>query len=403
MKENFRKLVLENGFTILFEKRDIPVTSVSISLRSGGINETLSNRGISHFLEHMVYKGTKKRNSFQISSEIENEGGELNGFTSEEITCFWSRIPSDKTYIALDVLTDIVKNPLFLEKEIDKERKVILEEIKSRKDNSYQFVLDKIPSTLYLGLFSKDLAGDSETLNKIKKNDLIKWHNRFFIPKNLILTVVGQEDFEEIVKFAKKNFDFKNNFSFIEPKIKKRVSESKEEREGISQSVFGYSFYLPKANTKGFFVAEVLVSLLTEGMSSRLFREIREKRNLAYDVRGAIDSHKNYSFGFILVGSEKKNLPSVKKLIEKEFLKVSKSLTKKELDLVKEKLIGLHKISMEGSHSEMLSLIMEEIDGKAEYHYDYEKNISNVCLEDVKNLSLKIYTQKKGIVELVSK
>jgi predicted Zn-dependent peptidase len=99
MKENFKKKVLKNGFTILFEKRKVPVVSMSFSVRHGGVNESIQEKGISHFIEHMLYKGTNKRNAKQIASEIEKNGGVLNGFTSEEMTCFWCKMPSSNKFM----------------------------------------------------------------------------------------------------------------------------------------------------------------------------------------------------------------------------------------------------------------------------------------------------------------
>ena len=149
LKKNFQKKVLKNGMTILFEKRDLPVISMAFAVRNGGINEFKEEKGISHFIEHMLYKGTSKRNPKQIAEKIERNGGELNGFTSETTTAFWCKMPSDKLKVALDVLSDMVKNPLFDEKELEKERKVIFEEIKMYKDTPRLCVFNEIQKQLY--------------------------------------------------------------------------------------------------------------------------------------------------------------------------------------------------------------------------------------------------------------
>src|SRR5208283_3370309 len=109
----FYRKVMKNGMTILFEKREIPVVSIAFAVRAGGNNESIEEKGISHFIEHMLYKGTPKRNSKKIAEEIENNGGELNGFTAEEIVAYWCKMPSEHLNVALDVLSDMVKNPLF--------------------------------------------------------------------------------------------------------------------------------------------------------------------------------------------------------------------------------------------------------------------------------------------------
>src|SRR3972149_9973969 len=130
MYNKFFRKILKNGMTLIFEKRNLPVVSIGIAVRCGGVNESLSERGISHFIEHMLYKGTKNRTSKQISQQIEKNGGVMNGFTEEQMTAFWCKMPSDKLKVALDVLSDMAKNPLFDAKEMEKERKVIFEEMK---------------------------------------------------------------------------------------------------------------------------------------------------------------------------------------------------------------------------------------------------------------------------------
>jgi len=150
MKSEFKRKVLKNGMTIIFEKRDVPVVSVAFAVRYGGINEDVSEKGIAHFIEHMLYKGTSKRNWKQIAEEIEKKGGDLSGFTSNIITAYWCKMPSKHLNIALDVLGDIIKNPKFDEKELEKERKVIFEEIKMHKDNPRLHVFDEIQNCLIL-------------------------------------------------------------------------------------------------------------------------------------------------------------------------------------------------------------------------------------------------------------
>ncbi|GAH77972.1 unnamed protein product, partial [marine sediment metagenome] len=143
------------------------MVSVAFAVRNGGINESKKEKGISHFIEHMLYKGTPTRNTKKIAEEIEKNGGELNGFTDEAVTAYWCKMPSKHLDVALDVLTDMVKNPLFDQKELEKERKVIFEEIKMRKDNPMVYVFDKIQSYLYEEPFGTPLIGTFETMNSI--------------------------------------------------------------------------------------------------------------------------------------------------------------------------------------------------------------------------------------------
>ena len=385
-KMKFHRKILKNGMTILFEKREIPIISVSFAVRNGGINENISEKGISHFIEHMLYKGTPKRNAKKIAEEIEKKGGDLNGFTSEEITAYWCKMPSKHFNIALDVLSDMVKNPLFDEKELEKERKVIFEEIKMYHDNPRLHIFDEIQKALYDGTMGMTLAGTYETMSSIDKNKIIEKFKQIYQPNNMILCIVGDADFNKIVEFAEKNFGDKKG-KIPKQKFNLRNESKVEKRKGIDQANLVFAHHVPLAGNKKSFAALVLSTLMAGGMSSRLFSEIREKRNLAYAVKGDANINRDFAYNLIYIGTSKENVDIVKKIMLDEFKKVAQSLDKKELEQVKEQLIGNYYISMEDSQSQMVNLLAYEIRNKAEDFYKFEKDISEVKLNDVKELA----------------
>lgn len=385
MNKFYRK-VLKNGMTIVFEKRDIPVVSVGFAVRCGGINETNHEKGISHFIEHLLYKGTPTRNAKKIAEEIERRGGDLNGFTDENVTAFWCKMPSKHLGVALDVLSDMIKNPLFDAKEVEKERKVIFEEIKMRKDNPVVYIFDKIQSYLYKEPFGTPLIGSYETMNSISREKMLKKFHEVYQPNNLILVVVGDTDFEKIVEFAEKNFGNKKG-KIQKLKIKKQNKSHVEYRKGVDQANLIFAYHVPLSKDKKCYAAKVLSTLMAEGMASRLFHEIREERNLAYAVKGETNVEKDFAYNIIYIGTTKKNVEAVKKLILEEFEKVAKGLSETEVKEVKEQIIGNYHISMEDSQSQMVNLLSYELDGDAREFYRYEKNISQVKLKDVKKLA----------------
>ena len=386
MKENFQRKILDNGMTILFEKRELPVVSVIFAVRAGGINEDLNEKGISHFIEHMLYKGTDKRNSKQIAEEIEKKGGDLNGFTSEEITGYWCKMPSEYLNTALDVLSDMIKNPVFNEQEVEKERKVIFEEIKMYKDNPRMYVFEEIQKCLYTGTMGLNLAGTFETMNAINKEKLVEAFKKIYAPDNLILCVVGDANFDQIVDYAKANFgNQKNEIKKQTFKLKNEIKQ--EKRRGIDQANLVFAYHTPLANNTKSYAARVLSVITSEGMSSRLFSEIREKRNLAYAVKGGSEIGRDYSYNWIYIGTTKENIEKVKEIILEEFKKISDSLDKNELEEVKKQIVGNFKISLEDSQKQMLNLLISEIHESAENFYDFEKNILSVKLSDVKDIS----------------
>ena len=392
MQPKFYRKVLSNGMTLLFEKRDLPVASVVIAVRCGGINEKHSEKGISHFIEHMLYKGTPTRNSKKIAEEIEKNGGELNGFTDETITAYWCKIPSKHLDLALDVLSDMVKNPLFDEKEIEKERKVIFEEIKMRRDNPHIYVMDSIQEELYSGTLGMGLIGTYETMKSIDRKKLVSRFKQIYQPNNMILGIVGNANFEEIVNFAEKTF---GNVKGQVPKIKFASAKGTriEKRKGIDQANLVFAYHVPLSSNNQCYTAEVLGTLMAGGMSSRLFEEVRNKRNLAYSIRGDSNINKYFAYNTIYAGTTTENVGKVKEIILNEFKKIAKELSEKELSQVKEQLIGNYNISMEDSQVQLISLLLNEIDGNAKEFYEFEKRIKAVKLRDVKKMArLKNYS-----------
>ncbi|VVB82752.1 Peptidase M16 inactive domain protein [uncultured archaeon] len=386
MKQNFHRKVLKNGMTIIFEKRNLPIVSVVFGIRNGGVNETISEKGISHFIEHMLYKGTPKRNSRKIAEDIEKHGGELNGFTDETITAFWCKMPSKHLSLALDVLSDMIKHPKFDEIELEKERKVIFEEIKMRRDSPTTYVLDSIQKELYNGTLGENLIGTYETMKAIDRKKLVKKFEQVYRPNNMILGIVGDADFDEIVKFAEKNFEKKKGKV---PKVKFSLANSSkiEKRKGVDQANIVFAYHVPVSTDKQSYTAEVLGTLMAGGMSSRLFHEIRDKRNLAYSVRGDSNITKYFAYNVIYVGTTKENVEKVKKLILEEFTKVSQELTEGELNQVKEQIIGNYHLSMEDSQAQLINLLLNEIDGNAGDFYEFGKKINLVKLKDVKKMA----------------
>ncbi len=382
----FYRKVLGNGMTVLFEQRKgCGVVSIAFATRYGSINENPREKGIAHFIEHMLYKGTPTRNAKQISEAIEKKGGILNGFTSEQITAYWCKIPSRHLSIALGVLGDMVKNPLFDEKEIEKERKVILEEMKMCKDAPHIYANDKILSCLYSGTLGMRIIGTEQTIGAMDRIMLNKKFREAYATNNLILCVVGEADFEELCAFAARNFQ-KTRSSVPRQKITLRNCRKSEKRRGIAQANFVFAHHTPTASEKKCYAAQVLCTIMAEGMSSRLFQEIREKRNLAYAVKGSCNTDKDFGYLSIYIGTSKDNLSKVIKLILEEFKKM-KNLGQKEFHEAKEHLIGNNKINKEDSQGQMLELLSYEILGRAKDSYRYENLIRRVKLADVKKLA----------------
>jgi len=381
-----QKKILKNGMTVIFKQRKNKVVSVAFSVRYGGGNEKAGDKGIAHFIEHMLYKGTPTRNTKQISTEIEKNGGQLNGFTSEQITSFWCKMPSNHLDIALEVLADMVKNPLFDKKELEKERLVIFEEMKMYQDNPRLHVFDKIKSLLYKGDFAISIVGTKESMLGNDKKKLGEFFKRIYVPENMILSVVGDADFNKICEFAEQNFK-PSKRQVDEPEVVLDNGEKIEKRKGIDQANLVFAYHIPLPKEDKYFASHVLNVVLAGGMSSRLFSEIREKRNLAYAIKGFVEAEKDFAYAGIYVGTMPENVEKVKELILKEFEKVAVELDEGELAQVKEQIIGNYLLAQEDSHDLLLDLLMSEIKGDALEADKFIDKINGVKLEEVRGLA----------------
>lgn len=385
----FNRAKLKNGLTIIHEERDVPVTTVMMGVRFGSMYESLEEKGIAHFIEHLCFKGTEKRTTDKIARELEQKGGELNAFTHEEMTAYHVRLPSKHLELAIDVIGDIFFNPTFPDVEIEKEASVICEEIKMYKDNPRAHSLEMIKANLYEKPFGMFIGGTEETVKSMTRKQLLEKHRSVYVPENSVLCVVGKNSFEDVLKFAKKYLLIERAGRALgDLKIKKRLGTGNEKRKDIIQTNLCLGVHFPSLNEKERYAAEVFCAILGEGMSSRLFKEVREKRGLVYGVKSDLDLGRNYGYMVIWAGCDPQNKEKVIKICKEEFEKM-KNLTPKELEVAREQVIGNEIINSEGSNETAVHLIMEEFATTAENVYNFEKLIGGVSLGDVRGLAKK--------------
>ncbi|MEK6848595.1 MAG: pitrilysin family protein [Nanoarchaeota archaeon] len=397
----FFKRELKNGITVLFEKRELPIVSISITNKFGAAFEKSEIKGIAHFMEHLVFTGTKTRTHEDISREIEKKGGILNAFTSHEVTSFWCKLPNKHLFAGFEVLSDMLKNPAFDAEKFEKEKKVILEEIKMYHDMPTRDVFDKIEANLYGKPFGESVIGSDKSISALKRDFVAKYFFENYNPANFIVCVVGDADFEEVCNYLEKKFEMKKGASKIIP-IVMQNKKSVEEREGIDQAHFMLACHAPLLGTNEYNALEVLDGYLANGMSSRLFLEIREKRGLAYAVKSSVDAMKDYSYYGIYVGTTKEALAEVEKIILREIELVGE-MNEKQLQEAKEQIIGLKNVASEESVNVMNELVFAEATGKAEDYYKYEEKINSVELEDVKKLAINLIKNGYSTVAIVPK
>jgi predicted Zn-dependent peptidase len=397
---NFFRQVLPNGMTVIFEKRQLPLVSISAAVKFGSGHEALKLKGMAHFIEHAVFKGTKKRTNQQITTEIEKKGGIINAYTDEEMTVFWTKLRSKYFDTGMDVISDIMLNPALNKKDLDMERKVIKEEIKMYHDTPKYYIVNKLKEQMFEPPFGLSALGTEKIINKMSRLTLAKYHNINYAPSNIIISIVGDAEVDKIWNDSKKFFAKIHQEQIEKPAISAKpgnFGKISEKRRGIDQTHIALGFHAPSKPDKLRYAAEILNAALGVGMSSKLGQEVREKKGLAYDINSWLDQGRNFGYCFITAGILKGKQEIVKKIILEE-IKKFKSWNQKELDEVKEQLIGFREFENERGERVADNLLREQMMGDAKEYYKYTEKISAVTLDDIRQIAdMKDY----GFVALV--
>lgn len=340
----FRKDILENGITIVQEKHLGRSASVGVWVKVGSGVESSSINGISHFIEHMVFKGTQKRTAFEIATALEALGGDLNAFTDREVTCYHATVLSEHIPVALDVLSDLVLHPTFPKVELERERGVLLQELSMIQDNPEEWIHDLHFSAIWpKDALGQPIIGTKKTLHSITRAQLNRFFENHYRPENMVVSVSGNVDFDAFVALCKRHFLSSKG---QEPlplgkkapqyrSIKKHVSVDADQMHFLL-GFEGVAFDDPYR-----FDALVLSYFLGGGMSSRLFQEVREKAGLAYTVDcDFIPFHQTGLFT-IYVALAPRTLNACVDILKKELISlVHTPLSKKDVDFVKGQLRG---------------------------------------------------------------
>lgn len=247
--------------------------------------------------------------------------------------------------------------------------------------------MESIKSNLYENPFGMFIAGNEKTVKSMDRKFLLEKHRSIYVPQNSVLSIVGKNDFDEVVKLVEKYVKVEREFSPLEiPLIKKRVLESEEVRGDILQTNLMLGIHMPKISDKERYAVELFSEIFGSGMSSKLFTEVREKRGLVYDIRSNVDLGNNFGYMFIFAGTDKGKIKEVIKVCKEEFSKMGQ-ISEEELEKAKIQTIGKYKVESEDSNDTALKLIMNEFNGNAEEYYDYSNKINEVKLEDIKKIA----------------
>jgi predicted Zn-dependent peptidase len=372
----------------------------------GTRDENIRNNGISHFIEHMLFKGTKKRTARMIAEEIESSGGYLNAFTSKEHTCYYSKGLSENLGKTFNVLSDLIQNPLFKEIHIKKEAGVVIDELKDLDDNPEELLYDKFEEIIFSGnKLSLSVIGREGNIRNFNSNDLFKFHGTNYNTNKLLVVASGNVKHDELIKLTEKYITQRKS-KLLRSRDKfnlKKVGDAFIEKDVqqvhtiIGRATYGY-------NDKRRIPIRFLSTLLGEGSSSRLFLAVREKLGITYQISSFLNSYHDTSAFGVYFSTNQNQYSRVIDIVFKEFKKVKEvPVSEREIKKVKEYLKGGTLLSLESTTNRMMRIANSIL------YYDrvipveeYLTTIDKISAEQVQKTAVELLNESK-LVKVILK
>ena len=363
---NIRRQKLPNGLTVITEQmQHIRSASIGIWLQTGSRDEEAESNGISHFLEHMVFKGTKHRTAEEIARQVDSIGGNMDAFTAKECICFNVKVLDEHVPTALDILSDLVLNPVFDTSDIARERGVIMEEIKMDEDNPDYLVHEIFTQNFWKDHpLGKPILGTKETVKRFERPSVVEAYAHRFSPGNIIVSAAGNLDHDRFVELVTGHFEhmkpMKNGFHSSAPKIVSRIILRNKKALEQVQLCLGVPAH-PIAHEKRH-AGYILNTLLGGGMSSRLFQNIRERQGLAYSIYSDLNPYRDTGCLAVYAGTSLASASKVVQSVVGEFRKLkAEPVPEEELSRSKAQLKGSLMLSLESSSARMSNLARQEM------------------------------------------
>lgn len=405
----YKKYTLDNGLRVVTEH--IPfVKSISIGIwiETGTKNETALNNGASHFIEHMLFKGTTKRTAKDIAEAIDSVGGQINAFTSKECTCYYTKVLDSHYRLAIDLLSDMLFHSKFDPVEIDKERSVIMEEISMYEDAPEDLVHDLLTQTIFkdhsLGM---PILGTKENLRAMNRDILLEYMKEYYVPDNTVISVAGNFDEKELISAIKEKFGDWNGSSIknTSEEVIQYNFEHTFKAKDVEQIHLCMGFKGVPLGRNELYSLMVVNNVLGGSMSSRLFQSIREEHGLAYSVYSYPSVYKNGGLLAIYAGMNPQQFEEVSNLIYKELENISKNgLTKEELFKSKEQLKGNYILGLESTSSRMSSIGKSELLLNRIYSpKEIIQLIDSIKMKDIQDVIEKVIDLKNVAAAIIGK
>lgn len=397
---------LSNGLRVAVdEMKDVETVSVGVFVNTGSRNETVKINGISHFLEHMAFKGTKKRSSVQIAEEFEGIGGRINAYTSKEKTVYYAKVLKQHAEFAVEFLADILQNSVFDKAEMEKERGVILQEIAMTNDTPDDIIFDYFQEAAYPDqALGRSILGPVKNIKKFGRDDFIDYINKQYSYRNMAVVAAGNIKEKDLVKWSKKYFTKLGNDIIKPVEYAEYVGGDFRKEKKLEQINLVMGFKGVSYIDDDYYAAQILAMVLGGGMSSRLFQEVRENRGLAYSIYAFNSSHIDSGLFGIYAGTTPEKTNELVLATCDEVKKICEKISDKELARVRMQFEASLLMAKESSSTRMQRL-GSDILSHDRLILDKEilKKVNAVTKSEVARVAQKIFTQSKPTFAAIGK
>ncbi|MHC1683580.1 MAG: M16 family metallopeptidase [Clostridiaceae bacterium] len=394
-----REVILENGIKLVTIKKDTKLFSLNIGIKAGSLFEKKSEKGISHFIEHMLFKGTERRNNEKLNSELEELGGEYNAYTEYNSTVYTITALRDELEEAIDLLSDMLINSKFPEEEIEKEREVILSELRSSYDDIEEFSFKKINEAAFKNSpLRYEIIGDEKIIKKITKNTLVNFYKNYYVPNNCCISIVSSFEHEAIEMVIKKYFGMWSYKELKHPEVpveKNKAVIKKIHKKDIEQSSIIYLYTFHNLDRMEELALKILEHKLGSSTNSILFREVRENQGLAYEVYSELNTTRNIKTLYIYTSVKEDNIDetiitidkTIDRIINKEIV-----FDEKTIALMK-KILKTAVVSTIEDSTEIGNYVLHQaLDEEQLFQFvDDMERIDSVKAEDLYNVAKKVF------------
>ena len=400
MRFKLNKTILDNGLTIMTAPDD-HVKSVTIQyvIKSGSYNESDDNRGIAHFSEHMLFKGTGKRTCDEINTDIAKIGGYTNAYTSVDRTAFYISSAAEHWKTTTEILSDLVWNNTIPEDEFDKERQVIIEEIKMYDDNPQDKCMAELQDMIYKDHANMhNIIGTIESVSAIKRQQMLDYIDKYYVPSNACIIACGNIDHDEFVKYVKSivPFDIESDIPDVMSGFKPEDISNRKTivHRNIAQAHLCYAVNALPSTDKDDYVQLMINYIIGKGMTSRLYKSIREDKGLAYTVSSFIQQTKDNAYLCVYTALDAENIPMVLDIINDELSNMAEEkVTDDELNIAKEQAKSAILIDLENTTARVGLLENNFVEENNETMDSIIERIDKVTQDDVLRVSKKLFTK----------